>query len=200
MINIIQYNILKTSNKKIMKLDNENLIWIDLEMTGLNSKIHRIIEIATLITDEQLNILAQGPVIAINQKEKHMLLMNEWNKKNHMKTGLVEKVKKSTYNESKAEFKTISFLKKWVSLKSSPMCGNSVYQDRKFLNQYMPKLEKYFHYRSIDVSTIKELVSRWYPKTKKFKKQKNHTALDDIKESVVELRFYKKFFFNTSIK
>ncbi|ALD15495.1 oligoribonuclease [Buchnera aphidicola (Aphis glycines)] len=179
-----------------MKLNNKNLIWIDLEMTGLNSKIHRIIEIATLITDIQLNILAQGPVIAINQKEKYMSLMNEWNKQNHINTGLVEKVKKSTYNESQAELKTISFLEKWVSSKSSPMCGNSIYQDRIFLNQHMPKLEKYFHYRSIDVSTVKELVSRWYPKIKKFKKKKHHNALDDIKESVLELRFYKNICFN----
>ncbi|QIQ41618.1 MAG: oligoribonuclease [Buchnera aphidicola (Aphis urticata)] len=181
-----------------MKLNNTNLIWIDLEMTGLNPKIHRIIEIATLITDIKLNILSKGPVIAINQKETDMLLMNEWNKKNHMKTGLIEKVKNSTYDEFKAESKTIFFLKQWVSFQSSPMCGNSIYQDRKFLNQYMPNLENYFHYRCIDVSTIKELVSRWHPKMKKFKKKNNHTAFNDIKESVMELRFYKKIFFDTS--
>ncbi|QCI16791.1 oligoribonuclease [Buchnera aphidicola (Aphis craccivora)] len=179
-----------------MKFNNKNLIWIDLEMTGLNPKIHRIIEIATLITDAQLNIISKGPVIAINQKEKHILLMNEWNQKTHMKTGLIERVKQSTYNEFKAESKTILFLKQWVPLKSSPICGNSIYQDRKFLNQYMPNLENYFHYRCIDVSTIKELVSRWHPKIKTFKKKKKHTALDDIQESIMELNFYKKIFFN----
>lgn len=154
-----------------MKLNNQNLIWIDLEMTGLNLKIHRIIEIATLITDSELNIIAKGPVIAINQTEKNMLLMNSWNKKTHMKTGLVDKVKKSIYNESKAESKTIFFLKQWVDSKISPMCGNSIYQDRKFLAKYMPNLENYFHYRCIDVSTIKELVYRWHPKIKTFKKK-----------------------------
>ncbi|QCI19082.1 oligoribonuclease [Buchnera aphidicola] len=174
---------------------NQNLIWIDLEMTGLNPKIHRIIEIATLITDEKLNILAKGPVFAIHQREKHILLMNEWNKKTHTKTGLIERVKKSTYNESLAESETIFFLKKWVDIKSSPMCGNSVYQDRRFLNEYMPNLENYFHYRCIDVSTIKELVYRWYPKIKKFKTKK-HTALNDIQESIMELHFYKETFFS----
>lgn len=157
-----------------MKFNNKNLIWIDLEMTGLNPTIHRIIEIATLITDAKLNIISKGPVIAINQQEKHMLLMNEWNKTTHKKNGLIERVKKSSYNESKAESKTIFFLKQWVPLKTSPMCGNSIYQDRKFLHQYMPDLENYFHYRCIDVSTIKELVSLWYPKIKGFKKKKSY--------------------------
>lgn len=155
-----------------MKFNNKNLIWIDLEMTGLNPKIHRIIEIATLITDTKLNIISKGPVIAIHQAEKHMLLMNEWNQKTHMHTGLIERVKKSNYNESRAESKTIFFLKQWVPIKSSPICGNSIYQDRKFLDQYMPNLENYFHYRCIDVSTIKELAARWHPQIKKFKKKK----------------------------
>lgn len=178
-----------------MKFDNKNLIWIDLEMTGLNHKIHRIIEIATVITDIELNVISKGPVIAINQTERDILLMNDWNKKTHIKTGLMEKVKKSSYNESQAESKTIFFLKKWVPIKSSPMCGNSIYQDRKFLHQYMPDLENYFHYRCIDVSTIKELISRWHPKIKNFKK-KTHTALDDIQASIMELKFYKQIFFD----
>lgn len=155
-----------------MKYNDKNLIWIDLEMTGLNPNIHRIIEMATLITDEKLNIIAKGPVIAIHQKKENMQLMNEWNKEIHMKTGLIQRVKESTYNESEAESETIFFLEKWAPIKSSPMCGNSIYQDRKFLNKYMPKLESYFHYRCIDVSTVKELISRWYPQIKKFKKKK----------------------------
>lgn len=156
-----------------MIMNNKNLIWIDLEMTGLNPNIHRIIEIATLVTDKMLNIISKGPVIAIHQKKEHMLLMDEWNIKIHKKSGLIERVQNSTYSESKAEYETILFLKKWVPFKSSPICGNSIYQDRKFLDRYMPDLENYFHYRCIDVSTIKELVNRWYPAiSKKIKKKK----------------------------
>ncbi|CAL4325931.1 Oligoribonuclease [Buchnera aphidicola (Protaphis terricola)] len=179
-----------------MTYNKKNLIWLDLEMTGLNSKIHRIIEISTLITDIQLNIISIGPTIAIHQKKKDILLMDKWNKLTHTKSGLIKRVKKSIYNELQAESKTIIFLKKWVPIKSSPICGNSIYQDRKFLNKYMPKLDNYFHYRCIDVSTIKELISRWNPNIKKFKKKKNHTTLEDIYESIMELKFYKKNFFN----
>jgi len=158
---------------KIMTINSKNLIWIDLEMTGLNSEIHRIIEIATVVTDIKLNIISEGPVIAINQKEKHIVLMDEWNTKIHKKNGLIKRVQRSIYNESQAEYETIFFLKKWVPIKSSPICGNSVYQDRKFLARYMPNLENYFHYRCIDVSTIKELVNRWHPSvSKKIKKKK----------------------------
>ncbi|AYN24526.1 oligoribonuclease [Buchnera aphidicola (Rhopalosiphum maidis)] len=158
-----------------MIINDKNLIWIDLEMTGLNAEIHRIIEIATVITDKKLNILSEGPVIAIHQKEKHMMLMDEWNIKIHKKNGLIKRVQKSTYDELKAEYEIISFLKKWVPIKSSPICGNSVYQDRKFLSRYMPNLEKYFHYRCIDVSTVKELVNRWYPFIIKKKKKSYST-------------------------
>ncbi|CAL4325946.1 oligoribonuclease [Buchnera aphidicola] len=178
-----------------MTINKKNLIWIDLEMTGLNAEIHRIIEIATLVTDINLNIIAEGPVIAIYQKKEHILMMDEWNTKIHKKNGLIKRVKNSIYNESQAEYETILFLKKWVPIQSSPICGNSVYHDRKFLNRYMPNLDNYFHYRCIDVSTIKELVLRWRPAMYKKFKKKNHTALEDIHESVMELNFYKKKFF-----
>lgn len=178
-----------------MKKNKNNLIWIDLEMTGLNPKIHRIIEIATLITDINLNIISEGPVISIYQKKKYLLLMNKWNQEIHTKTGLIKRVKNSLYNEKKAELKTISFLKKWVPINSSPICGNSIAQDRRFLFQYMPILEKYFHYRHIDVSTIKELASRWNPSIlKKIQKKNTHNALEDIRESVMELNVYRKNF------
>ncbi|ACL30360.1 oligoribonuclease [Buchnera aphidicola] len=178
-----------------MKINKKNLIWIDLEMTGLNPKVHRIIEIATLITDTNLNIIAEGPVIPIYQKKEHILVMDEWNKRIHENNGLIKRVEKSLYNEQKAEHETILFLKKWVPIQVSPMCGNSIAQDRRFLFQYMPHLENYFHYRYIDVSTIKELAYRWNPSIlDKFKKNHHHKALEDIRESVVELNFYKKNF------
>ncbi|WAI18296.1 MAG: oligoribonuclease [Buchnera aphidicola (Acyrthosiphon caraganae)] len=178
-----------------MQINKKNLIWIDLEMTGLNPKIHRIIEIATLITDTNLNIISEGPVIPIHQKKEQILLMDHWNKKVHTKNGLIKRVEKSIYNEKRAEFETILFLKKWVPIQSSPICGNSIAQDRRFLFRYMPKLENYFHYRYIDVSTLKELAYRWNPKIcDKFKKNSNHRALEDIHESVIELDFYKKNF------
>lgn len=178
-----------------MKINKKNLIWIDLEMTGLNPIIHRIIEIATLITDTNLNIIAEGPVIPIYQKKEQILLMDKWNTTVHKKNGLIKRVEKSSYNEKKAEFETILFLKKWVPIQSSPICGNSIAQDRRFLFQYMPKLENYFHYRHIDVSTLKELACRWYPLMfNKFKKNNDHKALEDIRESVRELNFYKKNF------
>ncbi|QIE02242.1 oligoribonuclease [Buchnera aphidicola] len=179
-----------------MKNNQNYLIWIDLEMTGLNPKKHRIIEIATLITDNYLNVVAEGPVISIYQKEKYILCMDQWNIMTHTENGLIKRIKSSVYNEAMAEHKTITFLKKWVPMKSSPMCGNSITQDRRFLFQYMPKLESYFHYRNIDVSTLKELFYRWNPVIlKNFKKQNTHRALEDIRESVLELNFYKNYFF-----
>ncbi|ANZ22750.1 oligoribonuclease [Buchnera aphidicola (Diuraphis noxia)] len=178
-----------------MQINKNNLIWIDLEMTGLHPKIHRIIEIATLITDVNLNIIAEGPVIAIHQKQKNMLLMNQWNIRTHRKSGLIQRVENSFYDEHQAEIETILFLKKWVPIKSSPMCGNSITQDRRFLFEYMPKLENYFHYRNIDVSTIKELFYRWNTKVHNCLKKNNHTALEDVYESIMELKFYKKNFF-----
>ncbi|QCI20692.1 oligoribonuclease [Buchnera aphidicola (Brachycaudus cardui)] len=184
-----------------MKCRKTNLIWIDLEMTGLNPKIHRIIEIATLITDFNLNIIAEGPVISIHQKKEDILNMDQWNTNVHTKNGLIERVKKSLYNECQAEIETILFLKKWVSIKSSPICGNSVGQDRRFLFQYMPKLENYFHYRCIDVSTLKELSLRWNPIIhNKLKKNNSHRALEDIYESIIELDFYRKHFIKLPLK
>ncbi|QIQ42181.1 MAG: oligoribonuclease [Buchnera aphidicola (Microlophium carnosum)] len=178
-----------------MKINKKNLIWIDLEMTGLDPKIHRIIEIATLITDVNLNIISEGPVIPIHQKKEQILLMDNWNTTIHKKNGLIERVEKSLYDEKKAEFETILFLKKWVPIQASPICGNSIAQDRRFLFQYMPTLERYFHYRYIDVSTLKELAFRWNPSIfNKFKKNNNHRALEDIRESIRELDFYKKNF------
>lgn len=178
-----------------MIINKKNLIWIDLEMTGLDPKRHRIIEIATLITDTNLNILSEGPVIPIYQNKKQILLMDQWNIKTHKKNGLIKRVEQSLYDEKKAEFETVLFLKKWVPFQSSPICGNSISQDRRFLFQYMPILENYFHYRCIDVSTLKELSYRWNPSIfNKIKKNNNHSALEDIRESVMELDFYKKNF------
>ncbi|AAO27222.1 oligoribonuclease [Buchnera aphidicola str. Bp (Baizongia pistaciae)] len=147
-----------------MNTDIKNLIWIDLEMTGLNPNIHKIIEIATLITDKNLKILSYGPVIAIYQNNHQLSFMDPWNNKMHTKNGLITRIKNSLYTEHLAEIKTITFLKKWVPKNTSPMCGNSISTDRQFLFKYMPTLEKYFHYRQIDVSTIKELALRWKPK------------------------------------
>ncbi len=180
------------SNKK-------NLIWLDLEMTGLNPDINRIIEIATLVTDNNLNILSKGPNIIIFQKNIFLKQMDEWNYNIHTSTGLLNKVKSSLINESEAEFLTIKFLKKWVSKGISPICGSTVAQDRRFLFKYMPNLESYFSYRYIDVSTLKELIIRWFPKVKiNLNKKKEHTALSDIQYSIDELIYYRKYFFNNN--
>ncbi len=180
-----------------MCFSNKNLIWIDLEMTGLNPDIDRILEIATLITDNNLNIIAEGPNIAIYQEEKYLNIMNKWNIKIHSKNGLIDRVKSSCICEFDAEKYTLNFLKKWVPKRVSPMCGNTVAQDRRFLFKYMPKLESYFHYRYIDVSTLKELMKRWNPRVFfNFNKKSIHNALFDIKESIYELLYYRKFLFN----
>lgn len=172
-----------------------NLIWIDLEMTGLNPEVDRIIEIATLVTDANLNILAEGPVIAVHQSDEQLALMDEWNVRTHTGSGLVERVKASTFDEATAAQKTIEFLQQWVPAGVSPICGNSVGQDRRFLFRYMPELEQYFHYRYLDVSTLKELARRWKPEIlASFKKQGTHQALDDIRESVAELAYYREHF------
>ncbi len=178
-----------------MAQDSQNLIWIDLEMTGLNPDSDLIIEIATVVTDKDLNILAQGPVIAVNQTDDALAAMDDWNQKHHGQSGLIDRVKASTINDAEAERLTIEFLKDWVPENTSPICGNSIGQDRRFLYRYMPKLEAYFHYRNIDVSTLKELAARWAPQVKDgFKKESSHQALDDIIESIEELRYYREHF------
>lgn len=172
-----------------------NLIWIDLEMTGLDPEVDRIIEIATLVTDANLNILAEGPVIAVHQSDEQLALMDEWNVRTHTGSGLVDRVKASTIDDATAAQKTIGFLQQWVPAGVSPICGNSVGQDRRFLFKYMPELEQYFHYRYLDVSTLKELARRWKPEILPgFKKQGTHQALDDIRESVAELAYYRENF------
>jgi len=178
-----------------MAQDSQHLIWIDLEMTGLNPDTDLIIEIATIVTDKDLNILAQGPVIAVHQSDAALAAMDDWNQLHHGQSGLIERVKASTVDDAEAERLTIEFLQQWVPANTSPICGNSIGQDRRFLVRYMPKLEAYFHYRNIDVSTLKELAARWAPALKDgFKKQTKHQALDDIIESIEELRYYREHF------
>ena len=178
-----------------MAQDLQQLIWIDLEMTGLNPDIDVIIEIATVVTDKDLNILAQGPVLAVYQSDEILANMDEWNQKHHGASGLIKRVKSSRINDIEAERLTIEFLKQWVPENTSPICGNSIGQDRRFLYRYMPKLENYFHYRNIDVSTLKELAARWAPEVKDgFNKESTHQALDDIIESIEELRYYRENF------
>jgi oligoribonuclease len=178
-----------------MAQDTQHLIWLDLEMTGLNPDTDLIIEIATIITDKELNILAEGPVFAVHQPDAALDGMDAWNQKHHGQSGLIDRVKTSKIDAAEAERLTIAFLKQWVPEKASPMCGNTIGQDRRFLVRYMPRLEAYFHYRSIDVSTIKELAARWAPDLQKgFNKKSKHQALDDIIESIEELRYYREHF------
>ncbi|WP_313656334.1 oligoribonuclease [Pantoea sp.] len=175
--------------------NEQNLIWIDLEMTGLDPTHDRIIEIATLVTDANLNILAEGPVMAVHQSDEQLALMDEWNVRTHTNSGLVARVKESKIDDRAAELATIEFLKQWVPANTSPICGNSIGQDRRFLFKYMPELEAYFHYRYLDVSTLKELARRWKPAILPgFKKGNTHQALDDIRESVAELAYYREHF------
>ncbi|MEW6445909.1 MAG: oligoribonuclease [Pseudomonadota bacterium] len=168
------------------------LVWIDLEMTGLAPERDVIIEIATLVTDEQLNVLAEGPVIAVHQSEETLAGMDEWNQRQHGGSGLIARVRESAMDTSAAEQATLEFLRQWVSPRGSPMCGNSICQDRRFLARHMPELEAFFHYRNLDVSTLKELAQRWYPDVPKFKKADVHLALADIRASIDELRYYRE--------
>jgi len=178
-----------------MAQNADNLIWIDLEMTGLDPDNDLIIEIATVVTDKQLNILAEGPVIAIQQPESVLAAMDEWNQKHHGESGLIQRVRESDIDVVEAEQMTFEFLQEWLPARTSPICGNSICQDRRFLYRHMPKLEAFFHYRNLDVSTLKELVARWAPHLKDgFNKQSAHKALDDIIESIEELRYYRQHF------
>jgi len=185
-----------TDIKKSTKVENtgdrpSNLVWMDLEMTGLDPEENTILEIATLITDFNLNVVAEGPVIAIHQSDELLDSMDEWNTNCHKKTGLTERVKKSDVDMKDAELLTLDFIKKHVDKNTSPLCGNTIWQDRRFLIKYMPELENYCHYRNIDVSSVKELYTRWYPNLPMFEKAKVHSAMKDIIESVDELKYYR---------
>jgi len=176
-----------------MAQDQNNLVWIDMEMTGLLPDTDRIIEIAMVVTDAQLNILAEGPAIVVHQSDAVLDAMDAWNKSTHAKSGLIERVKASTFDETVAQAMAIEFLKLHVSAGVSPMCGNTICQDRRFLARWMPALESYFHYRNLDVSTLKELVRRWKPEVAKgMAKHNRHEALADILESIEELKYYRR--------
>ncbi len=180
-------------------MHKENLIWIDLEMTGLDPETDVIIEIATLVTDKTLNTLAEGPVLAIHQPDNVLENMNPWCINQHQKTGLTDRVKASTVTIEQAEAQTLEFLKQWVPANQSPMCGNSICQDRRFLAKSMQDLQAYFHYRNLDVSTLKELAKRWKPSVfDGLKKNNTHLAMDDIKDSIEELKHYREHFIDLS--
>ena len=177
------------------KINTLNLIWIDLEMTGLDPDSDRIIEVATVVTDPNLNVLDEGPSLVINQSNALLDSMDEWNTAQHGRSGLTDRVRSSILTEKEAMNQTLDFLKKWVPEGSSPMCGNSIGQDRRFLVKYMPDLASFFHYRNLDVSTIKELIRRWRPDLEGgFSKKGNHLAMDDIYDSIAELAYYREVF------
>ena len=172
-----------------------NLVWVDMEMTGLEPDTDRIIEVAMVVTDMHLNVLAEGPVLAIHQSDATLDAMDSWNKGTHGRSGLIDRVKASTVSEEQAVEEYIAFMKQWVPKGKSPMCGNTIGQDRRFMVRYMPQLEAFFHYRNVDVSTLKELCRRWKPEVVSgFKKAQKHTALADILESIEELKYYREHF------
>jgi len=173
----------------------QNLIWVDMEMTGLEPDRDVVIEIATIVTDSNLNTLAEGPVIALHQEDDALDAMDEWNTSHHNSSGLVARVKSSEHDEQSASDETISFLSQWVPAGASPMCGNTICQDRRFMARHMPRLETYFHYRNLDVSTLKILMQRWRPELGSgIRKTATHLALDDIRESIEEMRYYRDHF------
>jgi oligoribonuclease len=174
--------------------DENNLIWIDLEMTGLDPDNDSILEIATVVTDKDLNTLAEGPEFAIRHSRERLEAMDDWNRNQHGKSGLWQRVVESEVDIATAEALTMEFLVQWVPAGKSPMCGNSICQDRRFLHRRMPRLERFFHYRNLDVSTIKELARRWAPEVSRgFTKESAHTALSDVRDSIAELRYYRPF-------
>ena len=177
-----------------MAISDHNLIWVDMEMTGLVPETHRVIEIATIVTDTNLAVLAEGPVIAIHQQPAELEAMDEWNTRTHTRSGLVDRVRSSTITEQGATDATLDFLRQWVPEGKSPMCGNSICQDRRFMARHMPALEAFFHYRNLDVSTLKILMQRWRPDLPEAPKQGAHQALEDIRESIEELRHYRMYF------
>jgi len=179
-----------------MPQDPNALIWIDMEMTGLNSDTDKIIEIATIITNSNLDVVAQGPVLAVHQSDSVLSGMDEWNTRTHGGSGLTQRVRESTLSEADAERQTLDFIQQYVPKNKSPLCGNSICQDRRFMARGMPQLEAYLHYRNLDVSSIKELVRRWRPELANgFEKKNTHKALDDILESIAELKYYREHFF-----
>jgi oligoribonuclease len=179
----------------LLAKNDQNLIWLDCEMTGLDPETERLIEIAVVVTGPNLEPRIEGPVLVIHQSDELLNKMDKWNKSTHGKSGLIDKVKASTISEADAEAEILAFLKKYVPKATSPLCGNTISQDRRFLVKYMPKLDAFFHYRNIDVSTFKELAKRWKPEVyKAFKKQQKHTALADVHESIDELVHYREHF------
>ncbi len=173
---------------------DKRLIWIDLEMTGLDTTTDTIIEIATVVTDRELEVLAEGPVLAVRHDEKSLLSMDDWNREHHTDSGLWQRVLNSSASAADAESATIAFLRKWVNKGASPMCGNSICQDRRFMHRLMPELESWFHYRNLDVSTLKQLAGYWLPDSiSNFHKENRHEAMSDIRESIEELKYYRQF-------
>ncbi|HEX8478103.1 MAG TPA: oligoribonuclease [Telluria sp.] len=185
----------KLAPAPLAKPNEMNLVWVDMEMTGLEPDTDKIIEVAVVVTDMHLNVLAEGPVFAIHQSDETLDKMDNWNKGTHGKSGLIDRVKASTVTEEEAQDKLIAWLKQYVPANKSPMCGNTICQDRRFMVRGMPKLEAFFHYRNLDVSTLKELCRRWKPELASgFKKHQKHTAMADIIESIEELKYYREHF------
>ena len=177
-------------------VSDKNLVWMDLEMTGLDPEKERIIEIATIITDGDLNVIAEGPDLVIHQPAKLLKAMDEWNQTQHAKSGLIEKVKHSKLTEEEAEKQTLEFISRYVPAKNSPLCGNSIHHDRRFLIKYMPLINEHLHYRHIDVTTVKALVQRWYTSPRRYiQKKEKHRALTDVRESIAELKYLREHYF-----